>query len=210
MSARPTRVAAIVAGSLVAAAIAYAALVTGQVLLGRSDEPPADADAIIVLGAAQYDGVPSPALAARLAKARTLWSEQVAPLIVVTGGGKPGDRFNEATAGRTWLHQRGVPEEAILREVQGRSSYEQLAATARFLREDGLSRVVLVSHRLHATRLRLIADEVGLEASVSAVDPSAATWRGRAELAAREIAAVAAGQVIGFRRLHNLLAGDPG
>lgn len=187
---------------------AYLGLVAGQVVLGSADDPPGHAGAIVVLGAAQYDGEPSPTLAARLEHAYRLWNDDVAPLIVVTGGQRPGDRFNEATAGRTWLHQRGVPDDVIRREVQGRNTYEQLAATTRFLRAEGVQEVVLVSDPLHATRLRLIADEVGLDAAVSSTRSSASSWRGATRTAAREISAVAAGQVIGFRRLRNLTVDD--
>ena len=85
-------------------------------------------DAIVVLGAAQYDGRPSPVLAARLDHALELYDDGVAPMIVVTGGRQPGDRFTEATASATYLHEHGVPDAAILRETTGRSSWESLAA----------------------------------------------------------------------------------
>lgn len=182
----------------------YLAVVSWQVLAGTSADEP-EGGAIVVLGAAQYDGVPSPALASRLEHALQLWQADVAPLVVVTGGGQPGDRFNEATAGRTWLHARGVPEESILREVHSGNTYDQLAATARLLRVQGVDDAVLVSHPLHAARLRKTAAEVGLEATVSPTPLSSRTVRGQVEIAAREVGAVATGQVIGFRRLRNLL-----
>jgi uncharacterized SAM-binding protein YcdF (DUF218 family) len=116
----------------------------------------------------------------------------------VTGGFRAGDRFTEATASATYLHANGVPDAVIRREVQGRNTWEQLAASARFLRDEDVSDVVLVSHPMHARRLELIAREVGLEASVSST-------KSRTDVghAARETVAVAAGQIIGFRRLSN-------
>lgn len=205
MSVRPLRAMTRLAVAVAAVSLAYLAVVSTQVLLGAEPDVEESAGAIIVLGAAQYDGVPSPALEGRLQRARQLWEDGVAPLIVVTGGQQPGDRFDEATAGRTWLHERGVPEQRILREVQGRNSYDQLAASQRFLREEGVEEVVLVSNALHATRLRLIADELGLDATVAVAQHAGATAViEQARLAAREVAAVSLGQVIGFRRLRNV------
>lgn len=212
MDLHPLRALGLLLGVVVAAVVGYLGVVTGQVLLGaKGDAGEGDAGepagAIVVLGAAQYDGVPSPALRQRLERALALWEDETAPLIVVTGGGQPGDRFNEATAARTWLHERGVPDADIRREVRGRNTYDQLAATARFLDREGVEDVVLVSHRLHSARLRMIADEVGLQAKVSPT-PSQGIATRTARLAAREIGAVAAGQVIGFRRLRNLMTDD--
>jgi uncharacterized SAM-binding protein YcdF (DUF218 family) len=124
-------------------------------------------DAIVVLGAAQYDGRPSPVLAARLDHALRLWAEGLSPRIVVTGGKRPGDRFTEAQASAEYLMDRGVPDEVILREVQGATSWESLAASARILRERGLGSVVLVSDPYHAKRIAGIASELGLTAFTS-------------------------------------------
>lgn len=205
MRAHPLRLLARLALVVGLIGVAYLAVVTAQVLLGARSDVDQSAGAIIVMGAAQYDGVPSPALQRRLERALALWERGVAPLIVVTGGHRPGDRFNEATASRTWLHERGVPEDAILREVDGRNSYDQLAASERFLNDEGVQEVVLVSHRFHATRLRMIADEVGLAATVAVASPGDLALRSRARLAAREVVAVSLGQIIGFRRLRNLV-----
>lgn len=206
MDVHPLRAVALTVVSVGVVGLAYLGLVTGQVLLGaREDDPAGEPGAIVVLGAAQYDGVPSPALAERLDHALELWRAEVAPLMVVTGGQRPGDRFDEATAARTWLHARGVPEERIRREVHSRNTYDQLAATARFLRDEDIERVVLVSDPLHAARLRMIAEEIGLEAHVSPTPEPGGHLPRRAVVAAREVGAVAAGQVIGFRRLRNVL-----
>ena len=101
-------------------------------------------DAIVVLGAAQYNGRPSPALRARLQHAVDLYGEQMAPLIVVTGGRQEGDRTTEAAASANFLLKAGIPDQRILREVQGRDTYGSIAATARILRKRGLRHVVLV------------------------------------------------------------------
>jgi uncharacterized SAM-binding protein YcdF (DUF218 family) len=158
-------------------------------------------DAIVVLGAAQYDGRPSPVLAARLDHALELYEEHIAPVIVVTGGRQVGDRFTEATAGATYLHAHGVPDNAIMRETTGRSSWESLAASARFLHDKGMDKVVLVSDPYHAKRIDAIASEVGLDAVTSPTHTSpikgAAEWR----RFGTETLRVAAGRIFGYRRL---------
>lgn len=160
------------------------------------------ADAIVVLGAAQYDGRPSPALKARLDHVVQLWRRGVATDIVVTGGKQPGDRFTEATASATYLRAQGVPEDKILREVNGRSSFQSLADSAAFLKQKRLTRVVLVSDAYHAARIEGIADEVGLDASVSPTPASRdVTNLGRY---GRETVAVAASRIFGFRRTAGL------
>jgi len=168
------------------------------------------ADAIVVLGAAQYNGKPSPALRARLDHVVELWRNDVAAYLVVTGGKQPGDRVTEATASATYLVDHGIPEERILREVNGRSSFQSLADSAAFLRRRGLTRVVLVSDAYHAARIQGIAEEVGLDTSVS---PTPSTRNG-AHLGRyiKETLAVGASRIFGFRRVAGLSnrVRDPG
>ncbi len=86
-----------------------------------------------------------------------LYRNGSAPVIVVTGGRMEGDTYTEATSGYNWLRARDVPDEAILKEVQGRSTFESLSATARFLDERDLDEVILVSDGYHALRVQGIA-----------------------------------------------------
>ncbi|QXC63059.1 YdcF family protein [Aquihabitans sp. G128] len=157
------------------------------------------AEAIVVLGAAQYDGRPSPALKNRLDHALTLYRRGLAPMVVVTGGRQTGDRFTEATAGYNYLRDHGVPDRAIRKEVQGRTTYESLAAVARFLAAEDVDDVVLVSGPAHSKRLSGIASQVGLHAAISPADGSP---DGRSLI--RETVAVSAGRLIGYRRLERL------
>lgn len=157
-------------------------------------------DAIVVLGAAQYDGRPSPQLAARLDHVVELWGDGVAQLVVTTGSNRPGDRFTEAQASAAYLEKRGVPANAIV-QVGGNTSYDSLVAVRDELRRRGLDSVLLVSDPYHALRIRLISQELGLTAYVSPtrtspVRGSAAFWR---EL--KEAAGISAGRIIGFDRL---------
>lgn len=157
------------------------------------------ADAIVVLGAAQYNGRPSPVLRARLDHALDLYREGLAPVVVVTGGRQEGDRFTEATTGYNYLRSHGLADEVIRKEVQGASTYESLASVARFLRAEGLNDVVLVSSPAHSRRVADIAREVGMRATVSPTDGTPSL-----RMLMRETAAVAVGRVIGYRRLDNL------
>lgn len=183
--------------------VLYVGITFFQVWNASTQDHNEPAEAIIVLGAAQYDGEPSPVLIGRLEHAIDLYGAQAAPIVVVTGGKQPGDRFTEAAASYTYLRSKGVPEAAILREEQGANTWEQLAAATRELRSRGMSSVILVSDDYHAYRLDRIAHELGLTAQVSPVDPGL-SFGGRIRAMARETAAVAVGRVIGFRRLVSL------
>lgn len=175
-----------------------------QVWQASRDDQAQEAGAIVVMGAAQYNGVPSPVFEARLDHGRELYEQGLSDVVVVTGGRQEGDEFSEAQAGALWLEEHGVPEEALRLEVQGRNSWESLAASARFLEDDGIDDVMIVSDPFHSKRLEEIASEVGLEAFVSPTTDSPVT--GGAELRAmvRETAAVSVGRVLGYRRLMNL------
>jgi uncharacterized SAM-binding protein YcdF (DUF218 family) len=157
--------------------------------------------AIIVLGAAQYNGRPSPDFKARLNHAADLYHRHVAPVVVVTGGKQPGDHFTESSAGADYLHGRGVPDASIQRESTSHNSFESLAAAARFLRPERISRVVLVSDPFHSLRIQLIAGEVGLDAVTSPTGTS--PIRGFSEWGrfASEAFGVGFGRIFGFGTL---------
>lgn len=170
--------------------------------VGRSDQA-RPVDAIVVMGAAQYDGRPSPQLAARLDHVVDLWDQGRAPMVITTGGNQPGDRFTEAEASARYLEDRGVPAGAI-RQVGGATSYDSLVAAADVLEGEGLDRVLLVSDPYHSLRIRLIAEEQGLTAYVSPTRTSpvhggTAFWR-----EVKEAAGVSVGRIIGFDRLLDL------
>jgi uncharacterized SAM-binding protein YcdF (DUF218 family) len=125
------------------------------------------ADAVLVLGASQYDGRPSAIFEARLQHALDLYEDGVAETIVTTGGKRPGDRFTEAAAGRDWLIGQGVPVESIIAVESGGTTYESVQAAAPGLLASGRDRVVLVSDPWHAHRSRVMANDLGLDATSS-------------------------------------------
>jgi len=189
---------------LVVLVLAYYLVTLFQVMQAGRANTPESADVIVVLGAAQYDGRPSPQLAARLDHAVALWRQGVAPLVMVTGGNQPGDRFTEAEASRAYLVVQGLPNDAILSEDDGSTTYESLDAVADVLVAGGLERVVLVTDPYHSLRSRLIAGEVGLDASVSPTPTSVVTGFSRFRREVFEAGGVAVGRVIGFDRLSRI------
>ena len=200
----PVRLAVRAVTLLVAALVAYLAVTAGQVLHAASEDQTAPAGAIVVLGAAQYDGRPSPDLAARLSQGLTLWQRHVAPVVVVTGGKQPTDTYTEAEVGASWLAAHGVPQAALLREVNGRDTYQSLDATAAFLRARGIRSVVLVSDAFHDERLALVSSSLGMHPEVSPATGSPIHGGASVSYYAKEIAEVATGRIIGWRHLNDL------
>lgn len=125
------------------------------------------AGAIVVLGAAHYNGKPSPVLKARLEHALVLHGEGLAPLIVVTGGIGSGDRESEATVGRRFLIEMGISDSLVVVLSEGRDTHETMAAVAEWVHGRGLIEVLLVSDAFHLARLRADARRHGLTAWTS-------------------------------------------
>jgi uncharacterized SAM-binding protein YcdF (DUF218 family) len=122
-----------------------------------------NADAIVVLGAAQYDGEPSPIFKARLDHAVYLFNEGLADTVVVTGGKAKGDRFTEAEAGATYLVNASVPPSAILSESEGRTTYESLKAVRGLAAAHEIETALFVSDPLHSERIKRIALDLGFQ-----------------------------------------------
>ena len=131
------------------------------VLIWASRDEARPAQAIVVLGAAQYAGKPSPVLRARLDHALDLWNRHLAALLILTGGTGSGDTTSEAAVGRTYARKRGVPDSAILVENEGRTMSESMRAVAGMLEVRGLQTALLVSDPFHMLRLRILARRFG-------------------------------------------------
>jgi uncharacterized SAM-binding protein YcdF (DUF218 family) len=127
----------------------------------------APADAIVVFGAAEYDGRPSPVFRARLDHARILFERGIAPLVVTLGGSESGDAHSEGEVGRDYLIGGGVPDEAIIAETHSRSTSESAKRIAVIARANNLRRLVIVSDRTHMFRLHAICAANGLNVLMS-------------------------------------------
>jgi uncharacterized SAM-binding protein YcdF (DUF218 family) len=147
----------------------------------REDARPADA--IVVLGAAQYDGRPSPVLRARLDHAISLWEHHLAPRLILTGGMGDGDTTSEAAVGRRYAIKRGVPDSAILMETRGRTTAESIQRVAAMMDSIGHRQAILVSDPFHMLRLWILARRFNLVAYTSPTRTSpisssrAESWR---------------------------------
>jgi uncharacterized SAM-binding protein YcdF (DUF218 family) len=177
--------------------LAYFAVSTAMVArwMGKDERP--KVDAIVVLGAAQYDGRPSAIYEARLEHAVDLYTGGVDPLLVFTGGKEEGDRFTEGGSGARWAKARGVPEEAVLAEERSRTTYQNLAGAKLALqRRDpggGRPRIVVVSDPFHMFRAVKQAADLGMDAypSPTRTSPLSASRLKLTELVVREDLAIA-------------------
>jgi uncharacterized SAM-binding protein YcdF (DUF218 family) len=151
-----------VAVGVALAVLGYCVLLTWVWWASRQDQR-VSADTIVVLGAAQYNGRPSPVLRARLDHALQLYRLGLAKVIVVTGGIGTGDRVSEATVGHRYLRQQSVPDSALVVRADGRTTAESMHSVAEWMAERELTRVLLVSDPFHMARLKLEARRVRLE-----------------------------------------------
>jgi uncharacterized SAM-binding protein YcdF (DUF218 family) len=190
-------------GAVTAGLVLYVGVTLVQVWQVGGHDQTRPVDAIVVLGAAQYDGRPSPQLQARLDRALELYRQGWAPRIAVTGGSRPGDRFTEAEASRRSLERQGVPPEAITGEDQGRSTWESLHLLGEVLFDDGVRSVLLVSDPFHLLRVRLSAAEVGFVAATTPTAEGVSRGPGLGRYL-QEAVGIAVGRVVGFERLWRL------
>jgi uncharacterized SAM-binding protein YcdF (DUF218 family) len=206
---------AAVAGRLVvrlvgAAVTAVVLLVVSTALAiwwaARHDARP-DSDAIVVLGSAQYNGVPSSIFAARLEHALTLYRDGVAPVIVTVGGRAAGDEFTEAEAGREYLAQAGVPDDALLAVQEGVDTLQSMRAVSAGFADRGWHTAVLVTDPWHAMRAERMAEDAGIEASSSPTrqGPAVQTRTTQVRYILRETAAY-----LLYRATGHSVAGAPG
>ena len=133
---------------------------------GRADDRRAT-DAIVVLGAAQFNGKPSPVLKARLEHAKDLYADEVATRIVTVGGKQPGDRFTEAGAGVKYLVEHGIPATDISAVGSGHDTLQSMTAVARMAQREGWTSVTLVSDPAHMARVNAIAQQLGFQTHLS-------------------------------------------
>jgi len=149
-----------------AALAGWGAVLTAIVLFARRDEA-RPAGAIVVLGAAQYDGKPSPVLRARLDHAVELYRRGVADTLIMTGGTGPGDTVSEAVVSKRYAARRGIPAGVIFTEERGMTSLQSMRAVAGIMEGNRIRSAVLVSDPFHMLRLRLLAMRVGVRAHSS-------------------------------------------
>lgn len=141
--------------------LAYPAWLGFQVWEQSHDDEVRRADAIVVLGAAQYDGEPSPVFRARLEHGGYLYKEGLSDTVIVTGGKQPGDRYTEAEAGERYLVREDIPAERIVSEPSGSTTLESLNGVRDLADDHDIETVLLVSDPLHSERIKRIAYDLG-------------------------------------------------
>jgi uncharacterized SAM-binding protein YcdF (DUF218 family) len=147
--------------STIATVLVFWAGWMGAVLVWSMLDQAHPAESIVVLGAAQYDGHPSPVLRARLDHAVDLWNHHMARIVILTGGRGPGDTTSEAAVGRGYVRRHGVPDDAILLENEGRTTRASLLAVSRMLNNRGMKTAILVSDPFHMLRLWILSRRFG-------------------------------------------------
>jgi uncharacterized SAM-binding protein YcdF (DUF218 family) len=144
------------------AAVSFLAIIAVQVVHTASLEEIHPADAIVVFGAAEYSGRPSPVLRARLDHALDLFHRGVAPVVITTGGAAADPTFSEGGVGRDYLMRHGIPERSLIAETQGRDTAESAVRVGVIMRANGLHSCVAVSDAYHVFRIRKLLEHEGI------------------------------------------------
>jgi uncharacterized SAM-binding protein YcdF (DUF218 family) len=196
----PIRLAIRIVSLLLTAVVVYFAVCLVQVWLTSRQYDPHTADVIMVMGAAQYNGVPSPDLAARLNEALKLFDNKEASLIMLTGGKEKGDVYTESQAGSAYLHARGVPLSDIL-QAGGNTTYQNVADAAPQLLARHATTVLVTTDPFHEDRSMAISSSLGLTPSPTPTKTSPIKGWSTVPYFLKEAVGVGLGRVIGFSHL---------
>ncbi len=188
---------------LVLAVVVYFVVTLVQVWLTSRHYDPRPAQAIVVMGAAQYDGVPSPDLRARLNEALLLFHQGEAGVVAVTGSKERGDEFTEAEAGARYLETKGVPSTDIV-EAGGDDTWQSLSDVAPMLKARGDTKILMVTDPFHEDRSMAIASQLGLTPYPTPTQTSPITGWATVPYFLKEAVGVSLGRVVGYQHLHAL------
>lgn len=147
---------------VVLAAAAFLTITAVRVVHTASLQEMHTADAIVVFGAAEYSGRPSPVLRARLDHALDLFHRGLAPVVITTGGAADDPTFSEGGVGRDYLMRHGVPERSLIAEMQARDTSESAVRVGVIMRANGLHSCVAVSDGYHVFRIRKLLEHEGI------------------------------------------------
>jgi uncharacterized SAM-binding protein YcdF (DUF218 family) len=197
----PVKLVLRVIGLFLTALLIYFSVTLVQVWLTSRHYDPHQAGVILVMGAAQYDGVPSPDLQSRLDEAETLFKAGDANLIMVTGGKEPGDVFTEAQAGARYLESKGVPARDIL-QAGGNDSYQNISDAVPQLKARGISTVLVTTDPFHEDRSMAIVSSFDLTPSPTPTQDSPIRGWSTVPYFLKEAAGVGLGRVIGYNHLE--------
>jgi uncharacterized SAM-binding protein YcdF (DUF218 family) len=187
---------------VLAAVVVYFGVTLVQVWLTSRHYDPRPAGAVLVMGAAQYNCVPSPDLRARLDEAATLYQQGYAHLIVVTGSKEPGDKCTEAQSGALYLEQVKHIAASHIVEAGGDNSFENVLDAQRALSPHGVRQVLVTTDPFHEDRSMAIASSMGLSPSPTPTQSSPITGWSTVPYFLKESVGVGLGRIIGFNHLE--------
>lgn len=189
----PARELALVGLAVVVGGVLVTGCATARIWQRGDVDETRPVDAIVVMGAAHHDGLPSAAFASRLDHAVRLFAGRIAPVLIVTGGRRAGDRTTEAAVGRAYVIAHGVPDGTILSEDRARTTFESLHAVAGILRAHGLRSALFVSDRTHMLRVIRMGKDLGIQAygSPATTSPTDASLGPRVDATLHELGALA-------------------
>ena len=142
--------------------LAFLAITAAHIVAAASQQEVPHADAIVVFGAAEYSGRPSPVLKARLDHALDLFHRGVAPVVITTGGAASDPKFSEGGVGKDYLMRHGIPERSLIAETQGRDTSESATRVGVIMHANGLRSCVAVSDAYHVFRIRKLLEHEGI------------------------------------------------
>ena len=191
--------------ALIAFVVVVAGYVAGHIMWVAGHDSRPQSDAIVVLGASQYNGTPSPVFAARLDHAKALYDAHIASRIVTVGGNQPGDITTEAQAGQDYLVRKGVPSKAILPVRAGHDTLQSVRAVADVFKTRGWKTAVLVTDPWHCLRARTMARDSGIDASTSPehTGPAVGSFTTNVHYIARETLAYVYYSLFGDDNVHS-------
>jgi uncharacterized SAM-binding protein YcdF (DUF218 family) len=153
--------------ALVGALVLFVGVTGSRIVAAAGESPAGRADAIVIFGAAQYAGRPSPVFKARLDHGYELFERGLAPIVITTGGAGQDPDFTEGGVGRDYLQHRGVPEKALIAETQGSDTAQSAARVGNILRVNGMHRCIAVSDAYHVFRIRALLEREGIQVEVA-------------------------------------------
>jgi uncharacterized SAM-binding protein YcdF (DUF218 family) len=153
--------------AVVGAVLLFLGVTGSRIVAAAGESPTGKADAIVIFGAAQYAGHPSPVFKARLDHGYDLYEQGLAPLVITTGGAGQDPEFSEGGVGRDYLLHRGVPEKALIAETQGSDTAQSAERVGNILRVNGMRRCIAVSDAYHVFRIRALLEREGIQVEVA-------------------------------------------
>lgn len=151
----------------VGALLLFFGITGSRIVRSAAETPVKKADVIVVFGAAEYVGRPSPVYKARLDHAYELFQTGMAPVVITTGGSGQDPDFSEGGVGKDYLERRGIPEQALISETQGSDTAQSASRVANIMRANGMRSCIAVSDAYHVFRIRALLDHEGIQVEVA-------------------------------------------